>query len=59
MKGDQRKCLEAGGDDYLSKPIQRKILLETISKYLVSGKEESGGKDELNQPCFSEKSSTE
>jgi two-component system, sensor histidine kinase and response regulator len=34
MKGDDRKCFEAGCDDYLSKPIERKKLFETLVKYL-------------------------
>jgi CheY-like chemotaxis protein/HPt (histidine-containing phosphotransfer) domain-containing protein len=34
MKGDDQKCLEAGCDDYLPKPIDRRTLLEKIRKYL-------------------------
>ncbi|MBN1786761.1 MAG: response regulator [Sedimentisphaerales bacterium] len=34
MKGDEEKCFEAGCSDYLSKPIDRKKLVETLSKYL-------------------------
>ncbi len=34
MKDDEKKCLEAGCDDYLSKPINQKDLLNIINKYL-------------------------
>ncbi len=36
MKGDSEKCIEAGCDDYLSKPIVRNKLLEKLHKYLHS-----------------------
>jgi len=40
MKGDDKKCFEAGCDDYLTKPLDRHQLLEKISKYLPT-KEQS------------------
>lgn len=35
MKGDQEKCLLAGMDDYLSKPIRPQELDEILGKYLA------------------------
>ncbi len=33
MKGDRERCLEAGMDDYLSKPLQTKDLVQAIAKF--------------------------
>ncbi len=35
MKGDRMKCLDAGCDDYATKPIQRPQLLRLVSHYLL------------------------
>ncbi|MDD5134025.1 MAG: response regulator, partial [Phycisphaerae bacterium] len=41
MKGDDKKCFAAGCSDYLTKPIDRKKLTETLAKYLaVSGEKQ-------------------
>ena len=64
MKGDDRKCIEAGCDDYLAKPIDRRELLKKITKYLPS-KNEALSKtvdsaksqvDELTDLCLDETS---
>lgn len=34
LSGDQQKCLDAGMDDYLSKPVNQQGLMETIKKWL-------------------------
>ncbi len=36
MKGDRSKCLKAGLDDYISKPINRKIVFEIIEKWVFN-----------------------
>ncbi len=59
MKGDDEKCFAAGCDDYISKPIEHKKLLQTLNKYLSVGNEDiymnidsvKSDVDQLNQLC--------
>ncbi len=37
MKGDKEKCIEAGMDDYVSKPIDAKELSEAIERCTIAG----------------------
>ncbi|TIT82837.1 MAG: response regulator, partial [Mesorhizobium sp.] len=34
LKGDRERCLEAGMDDYLPKPISPRALLEKLERWL-------------------------
>jgi signal transduction histidine kinase/ActR/RegA family two-component response regulator len=34
MVGDREKCIEAGCDDYIAKPVSQKVLAEAIRQYL-------------------------
>ncbi|HUK90360.1 MAG TPA: PAS domain S-box protein [Blastocatellia bacterium] len=51
MKGDRERCMEAGMDGYLSKPIDAKTLSETINLIMAAnehnyaGQESNSGKD--------------
>ena len=35
MKGDQEKCMEAGMNDYISKPVKQENLYKIIEKWAV------------------------
>jgi DNA-binding response OmpR family regulator len=41
MKGDREKCLEAGMDDYLSKPVQAAQLATVLERWLGRATEET------------------
>ena len=36
MKGDREECLEAGMDDFVSKPIKREIVFEMVNKWVIN-----------------------
>jgi CheY-like chemotaxis protein len=40
LKGDRKRCLECGMDDYLSKPINRRDLLEKVGHFTTAGRAE-------------------
>ena len=54
MKGDDKKCIASGCTDYMAKPIDTKILLQVIRKYLpcqskVSSAEIDSANSEVEQ----------
>jgi signal transduction histidine kinase/CheY-like chemotaxis protein/HPt (histidine-containing phosphotransfer) domain-containing protein len=39
MPGDRQRCLDAGMDDYVTKPLRREILAEALSRWVPPGGE--------------------
>lgn len=39
LSGEERMCQEAGCDEFITKPIRLKYLLDTLNRYLASAKE--------------------
>lgn len=39
MRGDRQRSLDAGCDDYLSKPVDTRLLLESVTRWAASGRQ--------------------
>lgn len=47
-KNDREKCINAGMDDYISKPVDMNILVKVLGQYLKSDSFETNAKNTLN-----------
>ncbi|SFH91066.1 PAS domain S-box-containing protein [Pseudomonas guineae] len=45
MKGDREKCISAGADDYVAKPVSREALLESLTRWLTTSNSSRGSSD--------------
>ena len=54
MKGDKQKCLNAGMDDYISKPVAQEVLYSMLVKWISPEKIETEEKTDLESdvPCL-------
>src|SRR2546427_2711780 len=50
MEGDRERCLTAGMDDYLSKPLGRDALRAVLERWLHGGAEEPGAEPSIEAP---------
>ena len=50
LKGDREKCLLAGMDDYIPKPIDMKLLSNRLEHWLMPGEEHAEEEVEMEMP---------
>jgi two-component system, sensor histidine kinase and response regulator len=49
MQGDRQECLDAGMDDYLTKPFRRDELLETLRRWLLAADDPQAAREESGE----------
>ncbi len=50
MEGDRKQCLDAGMDDYISKPIDAQLLLQTVARWLEASAAADALEEEMAAP---------
>ena len=50
MAGDRQKCLDAGMDDYLAKPVSRQLLEETLARWLAHSERQTTAEAAQRKP---------
>ena len=50
MKGDREKCLAAGCDEYLTKPIDRRSFAQTVGRFISGSRAQVGAADTVEGP---------
>ncbi|HDK38508.1 MAG TPA: hybrid sensor histidine kinase/response regulator, partial [Thiolapillus brandeum] len=58
MEGDRERCLKAGMDDYIAKPIKRAVVAEILEKWLPDNLHEEG-EEEMTEENHSGKESVD
>ncbi len=48
MKGDREKCLEAGMDDYTTKPIKRDVVFKMLEKWIFESQANKGSNKNIS-----------
>jgi signal transduction histidine kinase/DNA-binding response OmpR family regulator len=51
MSGDRAKCIDAGCTDYLTKPIDKELLLRTVNSYLLKSRNDPEAPPLAAQPA--------
>jgi signal transduction histidine kinase/CheY-like chemotaxis protein/HPt (histidine-containing phosphotransfer) domain-containing protein len=51
MEGDRQRCITAGMNDYLPKPIEPEVLLATLTKWRAPRQEGSATETKAAEPC--------
>ncbi|MDX2192577.1 MAG: PAS domain-containing protein [Gemmatimonadales bacterium] len=51
MRGDRERCLAAGMDDHVAKPVTRQALLEALGRWLGPGRDTAAGRPAAASPA--------
>ena len=46
MTGDRERCLDAGMDDYITKPVRSRVLVEVLQRWIGEGRAEPASSDD-------------